>query len=69
MTQPAVVICNFRFEHRLENETVELVSGHDAARICKECLVLVTTHRRIHHMKIEKIIGLMSEPQAVVTEA
>lgn len=69
MSKPAVVICNFRFEHRPESETVELVSGHNAARICKQCLVLMTTHRRVHHMKIEKIIGLMSESQAIVTEA
>lgn len=69
MSQPVVVICNFRFEHKPENETIELVSGRHAARVCKECLVLMTTHRRMHHMEIEKIIGLMSERQAIVKEA
>ena len=69
MSRPTVVVCNFRFELRPENETVELVSGHHTARVCKECLELLAVHRRIHKMRIEQIIPLLSEHRPLVTHA
>ena len=63
------VTCNFRFEVRPDDEVVELEADHHTARVCTECLVLLTVHRRIHHMKVEKVIAMMAEPRPVLAEA
>ena len=63
------VTCNFRFELRPEDEVVELQADHHTARVCMECLALITVHRRIHHMKVEKVIVEMAEPIPVLAEA
>ena len=61
--------CNFRFEIRPEDQIVELVADHHTVHVCLDCLVLLTVHRRIHHMKVEKVIAEMAEPKALVAEA
>ncbi len=61
--------CNFRFEVRPEDEVVELVAEHHTVHVCLECLTLLTVHRRIHHMKVEKVIVEMAEPRPVLAEA
>ena len=53
--------CNFRFEVRPDDEIVELEADHHIVRVCVDCLTLLTVHRRIHHMKVEKVIVEMSE--------
>lgn len=63
------VTCNFRFEVRPEDEVVELEADHHTATVCMECLALLTVHRRIHHMKIEKVIIQMAERKPVLAEA
>ena len=55
------VTCDFRFEVRPENEVVELQADHNSARVCMECLALLTVHRRIHYMKVERVIVEMAE--------
>jgi hypothetical protein len=63
---PAMVVtCGFRFEVRPEAEVVELQAEHHAVYVCRECLVLLTVHRRIHHMKVEKVIVEMAERRAL----
>ena len=47
------VTCSFRFEVRPEDEIVELKADHHTAHV--DCLTLLTVHRRIHHMKVEKV--------------
>jgi hypothetical protein len=61
--------CNFRFEVRPDEEIVELVVEHHTAHVCLDCLALLTVHRRIHHMKVEKIIVEMAEPRPMLAEA
>jgi len=63
------VTCNFRFELRPEDEVVELQADHHTARVCMECLALITVHRPIHHMKVEKVIVEMSERRPLVAFA
>jgi hypothetical protein len=63
------VTCDFRFEVRPEDEVVELEAAHHTAHVCLECLVLLTVHRRVHHMRVEKVIVEMAEPRAVLAEA
>lgn len=63
------VTCDFRFEVRPENEIVELEADHHTARVCVECLALLTVHRRIHHMRVERVIVEMAEPRPVLAEA
>ena len=63
------VTCNFRFEIRPEDEIVELQAEHHAAHVCRECLVLLTVHRRVHHMKVEKVIVEMAERRPLLAEA
>jgi hypothetical protein len=63
------VICNFRFEVRSDDEIVELEAEHHTAHVCMDCLALLTVHRRIHHMKVEKIIVEMAEHRPVLAEA
>ena len=55
------VICGFRFEVRPEDEIVDLVADHHTVHVCVDCLALLTVHRRIHHMKVEKVIVQMAE--------
>ena len=63
-----VVTCSFRFEVRREDEVIELQSDHHTARVCESCLVLLTVHRRVHRMKVEKVIAEMATPVALVAE-
>ncbi len=63
------ITCNFRFEVRPEDEVVELQADHHTARVCMECLALLTVHRRIHHMKVEKVIVAMADRRPVLAEA
>ena len=63
-----VVTCGFRFEVRREDEVVELRADHHTARVCESCLVLLTVHRRVHRMKVEKVIAEMAEPVPLVAE-
>ena len=62
------VTCGFRFEVRREDEVVELRADHHTARVCESCLVLLTVHRRVHRMKVEKVIAAMAEPVPLVAE-
>jgi hypothetical protein len=63
------VTCGFRFEVRPENEVVELQAEHHTVKVCTDCLTLLTVHRRIHHMKVEKVIVEMAERKPVMAEA
>ena len=54
------VPCAFRHEIIPELELIEIDAGGASAKICSRCLILITIHRRIHHMKIEKIIPKMA---------
>jgi hypothetical protein len=60
--------CSFRFEVRPEDQLVELVAEHHTAHVCLECLTLLTVHRRIHHMRVEKVIVEMAEHRPVVAQ-
>ncbi len=62
------VTCSFRFEVRREDEVVELQADHHTARVCMNCLVLLTVHRRVHRMKVEKVIAEMATPVPLVAE-
>ena len=59
------VTCGFRFEVRPEDEVVELQADHHTVHVCVDCLPLLTVHRRIHHMKVEKVIVQMAGPRRV----
>ena len=61
--------CSFRFEVRPEDEIVELESDGHRAMVCVDCLTLLTVHRRVHHMKVERVIVEMAEPRPVLAEA
>jgi len=63
------VICDFRFEVRPEDEVVELQADHHSVHVCVDCLTLLTVHRRVHHMKVEKVIVEMAERRPVLAEA
>ena len=63
------VICGFRFEVRPEDEVVELEADHHSAHVCVDCLTLLTVHRRVHHMKVEKVIVEMAERRPLVVFA
>jgi len=63
------VTCNFRFEVRPEDEVVELEADHHTVHVCVDCLTLLTVHRRIHHMRVERVIVEMAEPRPVLAEA
>jgi len=63
------VTCGFRFEVRPEDEVVELEADHHAVHVCVDCLTLLTVHRRIHHMKVEKVIVEMAEGRSLVAFA
>jgi hypothetical protein len=54
------VTCGFRFEVRAEDEVVVLEADHHTVHVCVDCLTLLTVHRRIHHMKVEKVIVEMA---------
>ena len=53
--------CGFRFEVRPEDEVVVLEADHRTVHVCLDCLTLLTVHRRVHHMKVERVIVEMSE--------
>ena len=61
--------CNFRFEVRPEDEIVELEADHHTANVCVDYLTLLTVHRRIHHMRVERVIVEMAERRRVLAEA
>ena len=61
--------CDFRFEVRPEDQIVELVAEHHTAHVCLDCLALLTVHRRIHHMKVERVIVEMAERRPAMAEA
>jgi hypothetical protein len=63
------VTCGFRFEVRPENEVVELEADHHSVHVCVDCLTLLMVHRRIHRMKVEKVIVEMAERRPVLAEA
>ncbi len=63
------VICGFRFEVRSEDEVVVLEADHRSVHVCVDCLTLLTVRRRIHHMKVEKVIVEMAEPRPLVAFA
>ena len=63
------VTCGLRFEVRPEDEVVVLEADHRTVRVCVDCLALLTVHRRVHHMKVEKVIVEMAEPIPVLAEA
>ncbi len=53
--------CAFRHEQGSEQNLVELDAGSVSVRVCPRCLVLIVVHRRIHDMKVEKLIPEMAE--------
>ena len=63
------MICNFRFEVRPNEQIVELEAVHRTVHVCVDCLALLTVHRRIHHMKVEKVIVEMAERRPLVAFA
>ena len=63
------VTCGFRFEVRPEDEVVVLEADHRTVHVCVDCLVLLTVHRRVHHMKVEKVIVEMAERRPLVAFA
>jgi len=63
------VTCGFRFEVRPEAEVVELQADHRSVHVCVDCLTLLTVHRRVHHMKVEKVIVEMAEGRSLVAFA
>ena len=63
------VTCGFRFEVRPEDQIVELEANHHVVQVCVDCLTLLTVHRRIHHMKVEKVIVEMAERRPLLAEA
>jgi hypothetical protein len=63
------VTCSFRFEVRPEDEVVVLEADHHTVHVCLDCLVLLMVHRRIHHMKVEKVIVEMAERRPLVAFA
>lgn len=61
--------CSFRFETRSEDEVVELMDEHrHSALVCTDCLVLLTVHRRVHSMQVEKVIAEMAEPEPLLAK-
>ncbi len=54
------VTCAFRFEVKPDDEVVELDMGNFSIRVCENCLTLIAVHRRIHHMKLERLIPQMA---------
>ena len=55
------VTCAFRFEVKPDDEVVELDMGSFSVHVCENCLTLIAVHRRIHHMKLEKLIPQMAQ--------
>ena len=55
-----MMTCGFRFEEKREDEVVELIANHHTVMVCDHCLELLTVHRRIHKMKVEKVIVQMA---------
>ena len=46
-----------------------LEAGHRTVHVCVDYLTLLTVHRRIHHMKVEKVIVEMAERRPLVAFA
>ena len=46
-----------------------LEADHRTVHVCVDCLTLLTVHRRIHHMKVEKVIVEMAERRPLVAFA
>jgi hypothetical protein len=63
------VTCGFRFEVRPEDEVVALEADHRTVHVCVDCLTLLTVHRRVHHMRVEKVIVEMAERRSLVSFA
>ena len=61
--------CSFRFEVRPDDEIVELEADHHTVHVCVDCLALLMVHRRVHHMKVEKVIVEMAERRPLVAFA
>ena len=59
LSRVLAVTCGFRFEVRPEDEVVELEADHRTVHVCVDCLTLLTVHRRIHHMRVDRVIGQM----------
>jgi len=55
-----LVICAFRHEEIPDDVVVEIDASGASTRICHRCLILITVHRRIHHMRLEKLIPIMA---------
>jgi len=62
-------ICGFRFEVRREDEVVVLEADHRTVHVCVGCLTLLTVHRRVHRMKVEKVVVEMAERRPLVAFA
>ena len=61
--------CGFRFEVRPEDEIVVLEADHRIVHVCVDCLTLLTVHRRVPHMMMEKVIVEMAEGRSLVAFA
>ncbi len=59
---------NFSFKVRPEDQIVELAAEHHTVHVCLECLVLLTVHHGVHHVKVEKVIVEMAERRPAVAE-
>ena len=46
-----------------------LAPDRRTVHVCLDCLTLLTVHRRIHHMKVEKVIVEMAERRPLVAFA
>ena len=55
------VVCAFGHEEIPEMLTVEIEAAGTSTRICPRCLILITVHRRVHHMDLERLIPRMAE--------
>ncbi len=58
---PLFVTCAFRHEETPDNNMVELEAKGRSARVCPRCLILITVHRRYHHMNLESLIPQMAD--------
>ncbi len=56
-----LVTCAFRHEKLQDSALIEIDANDTSARVCPQCLILITIHRKIHHMKLEKLIPKMAE--------
>ncbi len=47
---------------------MELEAEHHTVHVCLGCLALLTVHRRVHHMIVEKVIVEMAGRRPAVAE-